>query len=69
MKKYFLKLLIHHFVGGGTGSGMGTLLLYKLKEEYPDRILSTYSILPSPDVKTDFELFCFIVMVSFFLFQ
>jgi tubulin beta len=29
---------------------MGTLLLTKLREEYPDRILTTYSIVPSPKV-------------------
>ncbi|TRY70006.1 hypothetical protein TCAL_05284 [Tigriopus californicus] len=37
-------------LGGGTGSGLGTLLLCKIKEEYPDRIMSTYSIVPSPKV-------------------
>jgi tubulin beta len=39
-----------HSVGGGTGSGMGTLLLSKIREEYPDRIISVYSIIPSPKV-------------------
>ena len=39
-----------HSLGGGTGSGLGTLLLNKLREEYPDRILNTYSIIPSPKV-------------------
>jgi tubulin beta len=39
-----------HSLGGGTGSGLGTLLLNKLREEYPDRILSTYSVVPSPKV-------------------
>lgn len=39
-----------HSLGGGTGSGLGTLLLGKLREEYPDRMLATYSILPSPKV-------------------
>ena len=28
-----------HSLGGGTGSGMGTLLIEKIKEEYPDRII------------------------------
>jgi tubulin beta len=37
-------------IGGGTGSGMGTLLVSKVREEYPDRIMSTYSIFPSPKV-------------------
>jgi tubulin beta len=39
-----------HSLGGGTGSGMGTLLLSKLREEFPDRMLSTYSVMPSPKV-------------------
>merc|ERR1712142_690522 len=28
-----------HSLGGGTGSGMGTLLISKIREEYPDRIM------------------------------
>jgi len=39
-----------HSIGGGTGSGMGTLLISKVREEYPDRIMATYSIFPSPKV-------------------
>ena len=39
-----------HSLGGGTGSGMGTLLISKIKEEYPDRITNTFSIVPSPKV-------------------
>ncbi|XP_045465324.1 tubulin beta chain-like [Harmonia axyridis] len=37
-----------HSLGGGTGSGLGTLIIAKLREEYPDRIIKTYSICPSP---------------------
>jgi len=39
-----------HSLGGGTGSGMGTLLVSKLTEEYPDRMSCTYSVVPSPKV-------------------
>ena len=39
-----------HSLGGGTGSGMGTLLISKLREEYPDRIMETFSVVPSPKV-------------------
>merc|ERR1712061_663446 len=39
-----------HSLGGGTGSGMGTLLISKIREEYPDRIMNTYSVCPSPKV-------------------
>mmetsp|Transcript_9768 Transcript_9768/g.29696 ORF Transcript_9768/g.29696 Transcript_9768/m.29696 type:complete len:443 (+) Transcript_9768:87-1415(+) len=37
-----------HSLGGGTGSGMGTLLISKIREEYPDRLMCTYSVMPSP---------------------
>ncbi|KAJ3636293.1 hypothetical protein Zmor_009017 [Zophobas morio] len=39
-----------HSLGGGTGSGMGTLLVSKIREEFPDRMLCTYSVVPSPKV-------------------
>ncbi|KAM3505860.1 hypothetical protein MY10362_002702 [Beauveria mimosiformis] len=39
---------ITHSLGGGTGSGMGTLLIAKIREEFPDRMMATYSIVPSP---------------------
>merc|ERR1719412_3207704 len=32
------------------GGGMGTLLISKIKEEYPDRIMNSYSVVPSPKV-------------------
>ena len=35
-----------HSLGGGTGSGMGTLLISKIREEYPDRIMNTFSVVP-----------------------
>lgn len=41
---------ITHSLGGGTGSGMGTLLISKIREEYPDRMMCTYSVVPSPKV-------------------
>ncbi|KAF8636799.1 hypothetical protein AX17_003261 [Amanita inopinata Kibby_2008] len=41
---------IIHSLGGGTGAGLGSLLLSKLREEFPDRMLATFSILPSPKV-------------------
>ncbi|KAF3834219.1 hypothetical protein F7725_025423, partial [Dissostichus mawsoni] len=37
-----------HTPWGGTGSGMGTLLISKIREEYPDRIMNTFSVVPSP---------------------
>ena len=45
-----------HSLGGGTGSGMGTLLISKIREEYPDRIMNTYSVVPSPKVNNFFSV-------------
>ncbi|XP_015171777.1 PREDICTED: tubulin beta chain-like [Polistes dominula] len=39
-----------HSLGGGTGGGMGSLLLQKLKEEYADRIIKSYAVLPAPKI-------------------
>eukprot|EP01126_Amoeba_proteus_P051207 TRINITY_DN6103_c0_g1_i6.p1 TRINITY_DN6103_c0_g1~~TRINITY_DN6103_c0_g1_i6.p1 ORF type:complete len:402 (-),score=46.41 TRINITY_DN6103_c0_g1_i6:379-1584(-) len=41
---------ITHSLGGGTGSGLGTLILAKICEDYPDRMMSTFSVMPSPKV-------------------
>jgi len=41
---------VTHSLGGGTGSGMGTLLISKIRDQYPDRILATFSVFPSPKV-------------------
>jgi tubulin beta len=39
-----------HSMGGGTGSGFGTLILSKVREEFPDRMMLTFSVVPSPKV-------------------
>ena len=54
-----------HSLGGGTGAGMGTLLISKVREEYPDRISvaafcgrwSFFSCVPIPTIA--FLLFVF----------
>lgn len=46
-----------HSLGGGTGSGMGTLLISKIREEYPDRIMSSFSVVPSPKVSSMLQFF------------
>ncbi|CAH2065118.1 unnamed protein product, partial [Thlaspi arvense] len=43
-----------HSLGGGTGSGMGTLLISKIREEYPDRMMLTFSVFPSPKMASTF---------------
>lgn len=47
---YILGFQVCHSLGGGTGSGMGTLLISKIREEYPDRMMLTFSVFPSPKV-------------------
>lgn len=39
-----------HSIGGGSGSGMGSLLLNRVCDEYPDRIINTFSVIPSDKV-------------------
>ncbi|EAR83596.2 tubulin/FtsZ family, GTPase domain protein (macronuclear) [Tetrahymena thermophila SB210] len=41
---------ITHSLGGGTGSGMGTLIIKSMKEEYPNRIIQAFSVFPSTKV-------------------
>lgn len=41
---------IVHSLGGGTGSGMGTRMMAAIRDEYSDRMISTYSVMPSPKV-------------------
>ena len=48
-----------HSLGGGTGSGMGTLLISKIREEYPDRIMNTFSVVPSPKVQLHRLVSCY----------
>ncbi|KAL1138005.1 hypothetical protein AAG570_009700, partial [Ranatra chinensis] len=36
-------------LGGGTGSGLGCHLLVKLREEFPEKIMNTFTVLPSPE--------------------
>jgi tubulin beta len=35
-----------HSLGGGTGSGLGSNILNKLEQDYPNRILFNYSVMP-----------------------
>lgn len=39
-----------HSLGDGTGSELRTLLMSKIREEYHDKIMNTYSVVPSPKV-------------------
>lgn len=50
MYNFIAGFQVCHSLGGGTGSGMGTLLISKIREEYPDRMMLTFSVFPSPKV-------------------
>ena len=41
---------ITYLRGGGTGSGLATLLLIKMKDNYSDRVPPRFSVCPSPKV-------------------
>lgn len=43
--------IIIHSIGGGTGSGMGSLLISKLREEFFDKSIATFSVFPSEYTK------------------
>lgn len=48
---YIQGFQLAHSLGGGTGSGMGSLMISKLREEYPDRIMSTFTMFPTSKSK------------------
>jgi len=39
---------ITNSLGGGTGSGLGSLCMTKLRECYPEKLMSNYSVIPAP---------------------
>jgi len=55
-----------HSLGGGTGSGLGTLLISKIREEYPDRIMMSFSVLPSPKVSWNIQIYVWCTLVDHF---
>lgn len=58
-----------HSLGGGTGSGLGTLLISKVREEYPDRIMNTFSVMPSPKVREQLHVTCYVIQKYTLLFR
>lgn len=39
-----------HSLGGGTGSGFGSLCAAELRDEYPERVMMAFSVFPSSEV-------------------
>ena len=44
--------LVFHSVGGGTGSGLGSLLLERLSVDYGKKSKLGFTVLPAPQVST-----------------
>ena len=40
--------LVTHSIGGGSGSGLGSLILERLRQAYPKKKIFTFSVAPSP---------------------
>lgn len=40
--------LLTHSIGGGSGSGLGSLIIERLRQAYPKKKIFTFSIVPSP---------------------
>ena len=40
--------VITHSIGGGSGSGLGSLIVKSLRETYPNKKIFTFSVAPSP---------------------
>jgi Tubulin/FtsZ family, GTPase domain/Tubulin C-terminal domain len=40
--------LMTHSIGGGSGSGLGSLILTRLRQSYPKKKIFTFSVAPSP---------------------
>ena len=45
---------ILHGVGGGTGAGLTGLLIERLKDEFMEKMIMSFSVLPSPKVGSYF---------------
>lgn len=39
-----------HSIGGGTGSGLGSLLIERIRDMHPDPIISSHTVIPAPKV-------------------
>lgn len=58
--RYFLKLLniiqafnFCHSIAGGTGSGFGSLLLEQLRDHFPKKLVTTFSVSPNTEESSD----------------
>lgn len=45
--------IVCHSIAGGTGSGLGSYILEQLRERYPKKCISTFSVFPNTDDASD----------------
>lgn len=45
--------VVCHSIAGGTGSGMGSLMLEQLNDRFPKKLIQTYSVFPNQDEVSD----------------
>lgn len=45
-----------HGIGGGTGGGLGCLLISSLRDEHPAKSMASFAVVPSPEVSEDFTI-------------
>lgn len=41
--------IVCHSIAGGTGSGMGSFMLERLSDRFPNKLLQTYSVFPNQE--------------------
>lgn len=45
--------MLCHSIAGGTGSGLGSLLLERLQDRFPKKLITTFSVFPNTDDVSD----------------
>ncbi len=41
--------MLCHSIAGGTGSGLGSLLLERLQDRFPKKLVTTFSVFPNTE--------------------
>ena len=51
--KYIQAFNFCHSIAGGTGSGFGSLLLEQLRDHFPKKLVTTFSVSPNTEESSD----------------
>ncbi len=51
--EYLEGFMLIHSIAGGTGSGMGSYILQCLKDRFPKKLITTYSVFPNEEEISD----------------